>query len=111
MRTMLDAEGLADDETEGASDPEEYVLLDGDVLMSKVTIATSTVLGDAWITYGVQTRVMQGESEEHAFTRLASITTNRAIDEARAVEAAVAEESAMRAEELRQHRISTSRNG
>lgn len=105
LQSILDAEQLMDDETEQVSDPEEYVLLDGDAIMSKVTLATTTALGDAWITYGVQTRVMQGESEEHAFNRLATITTNRAIDEVQAVEATVAELAAERAEELRQHRI------
>jgi hypothetical protein len=49
---------------------------------------------------------MNGESEGHAFERLATITTNRAVEQVRAVEAAIAEETAQRAEELRQHRIS-----
>lgn len=105
IQSQLDADLSLDDEQDGISDPEEYQLLDGDSLMSKITLATNTGLGDAWVTFGVQTRVMQGESEEQAFTRLATITTSRVIDETRAVESAVAEELAIRQEQLRSTRI------
>lgn len=106
LRSQLEAETMLDDETEGVYEPEEYQLLDGDALMSKITLATTTSLGDAWVTFGVQTRVMQGETEEQAFTRLATITTTRAIDETRALEAAVHEEVQARSESLRTQRIS-----
>lgn len=107
LATMLDAEHMLDDEQEGPSEPEQYVLLDGDAIMSKITLATQTAFGDAWVTFGVQTRVIAGESEADAFDRLATITTNRVIDETNAVESAVAEESARRSEALRSHRITT----
>lgn len=106
LASLLDAEQLGDDETEGVHEPEEYLLLDGDALMSKITLGPDVTGYDAWVTFGAQTRVMKGEKEEQAFDRLASLTVNRVIDESRALEAAILEERAIRAEEMRQHRIS-----
>ena len=105
LQGLLDAEQLMDDESDGVNDPEEYVLLDGDSLMSKITLETETAMGNAWVTFGVQTRVMQGETEEHAFNRLATITNSRAVHQLQAVDETMAEVARERAEELRQTRI------
>lgn len=106
LQSQLDADLSLQDETDGVDEPEEYQLLDGDSLMSKITLGPeASGINDAWVTYGVQTRVVAGETEEAAFTRLATITTNRAIDQMHAVEQVLIEEKQARAEALRQTRI------
>jgi hypothetical protein len=109
LTTMLDAEGLGDDETEGQGDSSEYLLLEGDVIMAKITQATVTALGDAWVTYGAQTRVLPGESEESAFTRLASVTTARELELIGEHEQRVYDEVEARREEALNHRIPSHR--
>ena len=108
---MLDAEGLGDDETEGQGDSSEYLLLEGDVIMAKITQATVTALGDAWVTYGAQTRVLQGETEESAFNRLGQVTTVRVLDLIAEHEGRVSEELAARREAAINHRITPARRG
>lgn len=109
LQHMLDATAMNDDETEGTGDAGEYLLLEGDVIMAKITQATVTGLGDAWVTYGVQTRVIANETEEEAFGRLALVATTRTADLLAEHEARVGAELAARAEEARNHRIPAQR--
>lgn len=111
MRSMLDAEEMAGDETEGDGAMEEYVLLDGDIIMSKVTMFVETETGDAWVTYGTQTRVMPNETEGHAFDRLATIVTARAAQQALMVADTAGDIAQARREQQRSHRIPTGRTG
>lgn len=104
LQLELDPDALHE-ETDGPSEPEEYTLLDGDALMSKITLGPEASGMDAWVTFGVQTRVANGESEEQAFTRLATITVNRSVDQMHAVEEVLLEEKQRRAEALRSTRI------
>jgi hypothetical protein len=105
LTTMLDADGLGDDATEGQGDTSEYALIEGDVVMAKITQATVTALGDAWITYGAQTRVLNGETEEEAFARLGNVTTARVLDLTAEHEARVADEVEARQRAAADHRI------
>ncbi len=109
LQSMLDAAGMADDETEGQADTSEYALIEGDVIMAKITQATVTGLGDAWVTYGAQTRVLQGETEEGAFARLGSVTTARVLDLIEEHETRVAEEIEARRQAAADHRIPSHR--
>lgn len=109
LTSMLDAETLGDDDTEGVAGANEYLLLEGDVIMAKVTQATANGLGDAWVTFGAQTRVMAGEDEAHAFDRLATITNARVLDMVGDLEARASVEAEQRAIEARQHRIPSAR--
>ena len=105
---MLDAGGMADDETEGTADMEEYMLLDGDIIMGKVTYALETSTGDAWATYGTQTRVRAGESEPDAFERLATIVGGRAAQLAEQTEMVAAQRAEDQRKALRERRFPTS---
>ena len=55
-------------------------LLPGDGIIAKVTLAGQTPVGDAWFTYGVQSRVSDQESEEGAFNRVMDVVNTRVID-------------------------------
>lgn len=83
----------------------DYVLLPGDTLMAKVTLTGSTELGEAWFTFGAQTRLLDGESEEDAFTRLASVTNTRVLDLAADASERVTALIAEQREEQRHRRI------
>lgn len=78
LQTMLDGEDLTQDHAD--QDMTEYGLVAGDIILAKVTLAGPTELGDGWYTYGVQSRLVDGETEEQAFERVASITNGRVID-------------------------------
>lgn len=107
LQDVLDAEGAVGDH--GDADPTEYALVAGDIILAKVTIAGPTEIGDSWITYGVQSRVIDGESEGAAFDRVATITNERvfALAEDVAQRAALVVETQREAalERARTHRI------
>jgi hypothetical protein len=105
LQSMLDAAGMSEDETEGEQDTSEYALIEGDVIMAKITQATVTALGDAWVTYGAQTRVLAGETEESAFARLGSVSTARVLDMIAEHEARVEQEVEARQQAAANHRI------
>lgn len=58
------------------------LLLPGDIVALKVTHEIEGQYGRSWVAYGVQTRVMEGESEEDAFIRVASQVNVRVLDAA-----------------------------
>lgn len=67
----------------GESEPEQTFigLATGDVVMAKVTHAvTRTDGGDSWYSYGVQTHILDGENEEDAYMRVATIVNERVLD-------------------------------
>lgn len=74
---------LADDDNlagAGESTDQAYFgLIPGDMVMAKVTFAADTQVGDAWYTYGVQTRVLDNETEEAAFERVAETVNGRVL--------------------------------
>ena len=73
----LEAEELADAGEDGETD---FVgLLPGDGIIAKVTLAGQTPIGDAWFTYGVQSRVADAESEEEAFFRVMDVVNTRVM--------------------------------
>lgn len=78
LTSMIEAADLASDHED--QDPTEYSLVAGDIIMAKVTLAGPTTMGDGWYTYGVQTRLIDGETEADAFERVATITNARVID-------------------------------
>jgi hypothetical protein len=55
-------------------------LLPGDGIIAKVTLAVQTPMGDGWYTYGIQTRVADGESEEDTFIRTMDVVNNRVLN-------------------------------
>ena len=74
----LEAEGFED----AGQDVEVDIvgLLPGDGIIAKVTLAGQTPLGDAWFTYGVQSRVADSESEEDAFVRVMDVVNTRVMN-------------------------------
>lgn len=108
LTSMLDAEDLAGDHED--QDPTEYTLVAGDIVMAKVTLAGPTALGDGWYTYGVQTRVVDGETEDQTFERVAAITNSRVIDLAEDAFHRVEDVVEAQREAVRSRRIPARRN-
>ena len=78
---QVDDDALGDD-ANPAIELSYPALLEGDVVVAKVT--TEIVVGEdrAWVSYGVQSSVQTGESEEDAFMRIGSVVNTRVIDQA-----------------------------
>lgn len=74
---------LADDDPMAgageAADTEFFGLAPGDTVMAKVTFSANTDVGEAWYTYGTQTRVLDTESEEDTFNRVAEVVNTRVL--------------------------------
>ena len=70
---------------------EVQMLLHGDTVMAKVTHTVPFDGKDSWFTYGVQTHIQAGESEEDAFIRVATVVNQRVLDMAANAEDAVLE--------------------
>ena len=71
-----------DDPMAGAGEPadtEFFGLAPGDTVMAKVTFSANTDVGEAWYTYGTQTRVLENESEEDTFNRVAEVVNTRVL--------------------------------
>lgn len=84
LRSQLEAETDSDQLLEpGDADQAFYGLVPGDAVVAKVSIAGQTAMGEAWFTYGGTTHLLEGESEEEAFLRLADVVNTRVIDLAR----------------------------
>lgn len=107
LQHMMDAEDLVEDHEN--QDMTEYALVSGDIILAKVTLAGPTELGDGWYTYGVQSRVQDGESEVQAFERIAAITNNRVIDLATDAYERVSDLVEAQRQATRQRRIPTTR--
>ena len=73
----LEVENLEDAGQDGEIDV--VGLLPGDGIIAKVTLAGQTPIGDAWYTYGVQSRVADGEDEEDAFMRVMDVVNTRVM--------------------------------
>lgn len=58
---------------------EDFTLLAGDTILGKTSIQYHTTLGEAWSTFGVQTRILDGESVEEAYGRLVAATNEGVI--------------------------------
>ena len=84
---------LLQDAGEGDSADQTYIgLATGDIVMAKVTHAfTRNDGGDSWFSYGVQTRVLDGEVEEDTYMRAATIVNERVLDMADDAEVRVSE--------------------
>jgi hypothetical protein len=64
----------------GEDDRDEVLVLPGDVVAAKVVHEVNILGKDSWITFGLQTRVMEDESEEEVFARVASVVNTRVLD-------------------------------
>lgn len=80
LALALEADNHLDDA--GDTSEQSYIgLLPGDIVAAKVTHTFTRDDGqDSWFSYGVQSRVMQGETEEDTFVRVASIANERVLD-------------------------------
>lgn len=78
LEIALQAEQDLDDAGEGA-EQDLLGLLPGDGVIAKVTLAVQTPMGDGWYTYGIQTRVADGESEEDTFIRTMEVVNGRVL--------------------------------
>jgi hypothetical protein len=107
LAAMLDADDMAADHSD--QDPTEYGLVAGDIIMAKVTLAGPTELGDGWYTYGVQSRLIDGETEAEAFNRVATITNGRVLNLAEDAFNRVADLVEEQREAARTHRIPSQR--
>lgn len=78
---MLDADrGIEyDDQDSQAPSEVEFLLLPGDQVMGKTTLAYRTPMGDAWSTFGTQTHIMQGEDADDAYERVAAVVNSGVI--------------------------------
>lgn len=93
---------LATDDQEGQT-PDTYFVVEGDVVMAKVVHTLDIDGQDAWVTYGLQTRALEGESEEDVFVRVSSIVNTRVLD--------LAEDAALRVQEIAERRKAERRQG
>lgn len=64
----------------GDSSQDEILVLPGDVIAVKVVHEVNILGKDSWITFGMQTRVMDGETEPEVFERVASVVNTRVLD-------------------------------
>jgi hypothetical protein len=85
--------------------PDTYFVVEGDVVMAKVVHTLDIDGQESWVTYGLQTRVLEGESEEDVFVRTSSIVNTRVLDLAEDAALRVAEIAERRRQERRQGRI------
>lgn len=80
LAAMLDAEQLQEDERDGqAPSDTEFLLLPGDAIMAKTTLAYRTSMGDAWSTFGAQTHLLEGEDVDDAYERVAAVVNSGVI--------------------------------
>lgn len=82
LMRALEQEDLLGDAGEGENAAQTFIgLAPGDVVMAKVTHAvTRRDGGDSWFSYGVQSRVLDHETEEDAYMRVASVVNTRVLD-------------------------------
>ena len=82
-----------DDPASGDSSEQAFIgLAPGDIVMAKVTHAvTRNDGGDSWFSYGVQARVLENETEEDTFIRVATIANERVLDMADDADQRIAE--------------------
>lgn len=78
----LEAQNHLGDADAGDTDDQTFIgLAPGDIVAAKVTHAvTRKDGGDSWFSYGVQTRVLDGESEEETFVRATTVVNERVLD-------------------------------
>lgn len=95
---------LVEEDQEGQT-PDTYFVVEGDVVMAKVVHTLDIDGQESWVTYGLQTRVLEGESEEDVFVRTSSIVNTRVLDLAEDAALRVAEIAERRRQERRQGRI------
>lgn len=107
-----DPDELVDPSEGGAGDlynPDDpLLLLPGDIIYGKVTHAIRFDEDPSYFTYGVATRVQDGELEEEAFDRVSTIVNERSLDLAYAAEEPVGE-LVERVEAKRRERINSRR--
>lgn len=92
---------------------DEILVLPGDVIAAKVVHQVSILGKDSWITFGLQTRVMDGEDEADVFERVGSVVNTRVLDLAEDAYQRIAAAQAERDEQLQQQpsgRIQPRRN-
>lgn len=71
----------ADDMLADPGDEDSHDVLEaGDRCIAKVSLCIPTQYGEAWFTYGAETKVFDGELEEEAFGRLATVVNSRVLD-------------------------------
>jgi len=81
IQMALEAEDHLGDASEGNREMTFIGLAPGDVVAAKVTHAfTRNDGGDSWFSYGVQSRILDGENEEDAFVRVATVANERVLD-------------------------------
>lgn len=81
-RLALDPTGddaFVDAGEEGPEGGNEMVI-DGDVVVAKVTHSVEFDGQPSWFTYGLQSRVLPGETEEDTFVRVATVVNTRVLD-------------------------------
>lgn len=90
----------------GETADQSYVgLAAGDMVMGKVTFASTTELGDAWYTFGSQSQVLSGETAEAATERVSAVITQGVLDIAGDFNTALGEQIAQQREDMRHRRI------
>lgn len=82
LAMQLEAENQLGDPDGGDTDEQAFIgLAPGDIVMAKVTHAfTRNDGGDSWFSYGVQSRVLDHETEEDTYLRVATVANQRVLD-------------------------------
>lgn len=92
------------------AEDEEYavhdvgLLSEGDTIIGRITLQHNTAVGDGWFTYGAQTRVRPGESDEEAGARVAAFVTDNTYELIHTVTEQIEEAVREQNEERRQRR-------
>lgn len=109
------AEAMLEDDADdnladyGESPGDEYVfigLIEGDGIVAKAAFSSDNALGgETWVTFGANTRQLEGESTEGAIQRLRDIVTTEAIELGRQVNDGLSTVREEALEAARNHRI------
>lgn len=80
-------------------------LMPGDTVMAKTAIQTQSVEGEMWSTYGVITKIDDGETEQQAASRALDVVNTRVIELAEDAHERLAERAEQLREEQRSRRL------
>lgn len=101
----MDGEGNMT-EADGEFQPEELpALFPGDIIMARASVQLPVAGAESWFSYGVQSRLQPGETEEESFWRLGSVVNTRVLDLAAAAETEILSELERRKVAARNRRI------